>query len=252
MTIHHGVPERSPPANGRDVTRGPTGSVRPYAGRVIRVLLADDEPMIRVGVRAILATDPGMEVVAEAADGREAVELTLRYRPDIALLDVRMPRLDGLAAAEELRRAAPGTSLMMLTTFSEDEFITRALSLGVSGFVLKSGDPRELIAGIRAVSGGAAYLSPEVAHRIITHLHAGGRLDRAVKARTRLEGLTGREREVVGLVGAGLSNAEIAANLYVVEGTVKAHVSAVLAQLGLKNRVQLAILAYEAGLLDGD
>jgi DNA-binding NarL/FixJ family response regulator len=219
---------------------------------VVRVLLADDEPMIRVGVRAILATDPEMEVVAEAADGREAVALTLRHKPDIALLDIRMPRLDGLAAAEELRRVAPGTSLMMLTTFSEDEFITRALSLGVSGFVLKSGDPRELIAGVRAVSAGGAYLSPEVAHRIITHLHGGGRLDRAVKARTRLEGLTGREREVVGLVGAGLSNAEIAARLYVVEGTVKAHVSAVLTQLGLRNRVQLAILAYEAGLLDGD
>jgi DNA-binding NarL/FixJ family response regulator len=218
---------------------------------VIRVLLADDEPMIRVGVRAILATDPGMEVVAEAADGRAAVELTLRHRPDIALLDIRMPRLDGLAAAEELRRVAPGTSLMMLATFSEDEFIARALSLGVSGFVLKSGDPRELIAGIRAVSSGAAYVSPEVAHRIITHLR-GGRLYRAVTARTRLEGLTGRERGVAGLVAAGLSNAEIAARLYVVEGTVKAHVSAVLAQLGLRNRVQLAILAYQAGLLDGD
>jgi DNA-binding NarL/FixJ family response regulator len=219
---------------------------------VIRVLLADDEPMIRVGVRTILATDPGMEVVAEATDGRDAVELTLRYRPDIALLDIRMPRLDGLTAARELRRVAPGTSLMMLTTFSEDEFIARALSLGVSGFLLKSGDPRELIAGVRAVSGGGAYLSPEVAHRIITHLHASGRLDRATRARTRLEGLTGRERDVVGLVGAGLSNAEIAARLHVVEGTVKAHVSSVLSRLGLRNRVQLAILAYEAGLLDGE
>jgi DNA-binding NarL/FixJ family response regulator len=219
---------------------------------VIRVLLADDEAMIRVGVRTILATDPGLEVVAEAADGREAVELTLRHRPDIALLDIRMPRLDGLAAAQELRRVTPGTSLMMLTTFSEDEFIARALSLGVSGFVLKSGDPRELIAGVRAVAAGAAYLSPEIAHRIITHLHGGGRLDRAARAQMRLEGLTGRERDVVGLVGAGLSNAEIAARLHVVEGTVKAHVSAVLARLGLRNRVQLAILAYEAGLLDDD
>ena len=226
-------------------------SWRPYAGQVIRVLLADDEPMIRVGVRTILATDPGMEVVAEATDGRDAVELTLRYRPDVALLDIRMPRLDGLAAAKELRRLAPGTSLMMLTTFSEDEFIARALSLGVSGFLLKSGDPRELIAGVRAVSGGGAYLSPDIAHRIITYLNASGRLDRAARARTRLEGLTGRERDVVALVGAGLSNAEIAARLHVVEGTVKAHVSSVLARLGLRNRVQLAILAYEAELLDG-
>jgi DNA-binding NarL/FixJ family response regulator len=219
---------------------------------VIRVLLAEDEAMIRVGVRTILATDPGLEVVAEAADGREAVELTLRYRPDIALLDIRMPRLDGLAAAQELRRVAPGTSLMMLTTFSEDEFIARALSLGVSGFVLKSGDPRELIAGVRAVAAGGAYLSPEVARRIITRLHVGGRLGREATARSRVKSLTDRERDVVGLVGAGLSNAEIAARLHVVEGTVKAHVSAVLARLGLKNRVQLAILAYEAGLLDDD
>ena len=164
----------------------------PYAGQVIRVLLADDEAMIRAGVRTILTTDPGMKVVAEAADGRDAVELTLRHRPDIALLDIRMPRLDGLAAAKELRRVAPGTSLIMLTTFSEDEFIDRALGLGVHGFVLKSGDPRELIAGVRAVSRGGAYLSPEVAHRIITHLHGSGRLDRAARARTRLEGLTDR------------------------------------------------------------
>jgi DNA-binding NarL/FixJ family response regulator len=219
---------------------------------VIRVLLADDEAMIRVGVCTILATDPGLEVIAEAADGREAVELTLRHRPDIALLDIRMPRLDGLAAAQELRRVTPGTSLMMLTTFSEDEFIARALSLGVSGFVLKSGDPRELIAGVRAVAAGGAYLSPEVARRIITRLHVGDRLGREATARTRVKSLTDRERDVVGLVGAGLSNAEIAARLHVVEGTVKAHVSAVLARLGLKNRVQLAILAYEGGLLDDD
>jgi DNA-binding NarL/FixJ family response regulator len=219
---------------------------------VIRVLLADDEAVIRVGVRTILATDPALEVVAEAADGREAVELTLRHRPDIALLDIRMPHLDGLAAAQELRRATPATSLMMLTTFSEDEFIARALSLGVSGFVLKSGDPRELIAGVRAVAAGGAYLSPEVARRIITRLHVGDRLGREATARTRVKSLTDRERDVVGLVGAGLSNAEIAARLHVVEGTVKAHVSAVLARLGLKNRVQLAILAYEGGLLDDD
>jgi DNA-binding NarL/FixJ family response regulator len=219
---------------------------------VIRVLLADDEAVIRVGVRTILATDPALEVVAEAADGREAVELTLRHRPDIALLDIRMPHLDGLAAAQELRRATPATSLMMLTTFSEDEFIARALSLGVSGFVLKSGDPRELIAGVRAVAAGGAYLSPDVARRIITRLHVGDRLGREATARTRVKSLTDRERDVVGLVGAGLSNAEIAARLHVVEGTVKAHVSAVLARLGLKNRVQLAILAYEGGLLDDD
>ncbi|WP_328536590.1 response regulator transcription factor [Streptomyces sp. NBC_00344] len=216
----------------------------------VRVLLADDETMIRAGIRAILGADPSFEVVAEAGDGREAVELTLKHRPDVALLDIRMPRLDGLQAAEELRRTSPGTSLVMLTTFSEDEYIVRALGSGASGFLLKSGDPRELVAGIQAVAGGAAFLSPQVARRVIAHLGTG-RLSRAAGARTRLEPLTGREREVVALLGAGLSNAEIAARLHVVEGTVKAHVSAVLSRLELRNRVQLAILAYEAGLVDG-
>lgn len=217
---------------------------------MIRVLLADDEGMIRAGVRAILATDPDIEVVAEAGDGHAAVELALRHRPDVALLDIRMPRLDGLQAAAELRKKCPRTALVMLTTFSEDEYISRALSFGVSGFLLKSGDPRELIAGVRAVAEGAAFLSPQVALRVIAHLGAS-RLTRAADARAALKPLTVREREVVGLVGEGLSNGEIAARLYVVEGTVKAHVSAVLNRLGLKNRVQLAILAFEGGLVDG-
>ncbi|MEU8538851.1 response regulator transcription factor [Streptomyces sp. NPDC048717] len=220
---------------------------RPPISRV-RVLLADDETMIRAGVRAILATDPGIEVVAEAGDGHEAVALTLVHRPDVVLLDIRMPRLDGLGAAEELRRVAPGTALVVLTTFSEDAYIERALACGVSGFLLKSGDPRELIAGVRAVAEGAAFLSPAVARRVIDTL-GGARLTRAADARTRLGGLTGRERDVVALVGAGLSNQEIAARLHVVEATVKAHVSAVLGRLGLRNRVRLAILAHEAGLV---
>ncbi|MGW7369774.1 response regulator [Streptomyces sp. NPDC054841] len=216
---------------------------------MIRVLLADDEAMVRAGVKAILAADPGIEVVAEAGHGHDAVELALKHRPDVALLDIRMPRLDGLQAAEELRRTVPDTALVMLTTFSEDEYIARALGSGVSGFLLKSGDPRELIAGIRAVAEGAAFLSPEIARRVIAHVGTG-RLSKAADARARLEPLTPRERAVVALVGSGLSNGEIAGRLHVVEGTVKAHVSAVLARLGLRNRVQLAILAYEAGLVD--
>jgi DNA-binding NarL/FixJ family response regulator len=218
---------------------------------VIRVLLADDEAMIRAGVKAILAADPGIEVVAEAGDGREAVDLTLAHHPQVALLDIRMPRLDGLAAATEIRRAAPGTAVVMLTTFGEDEYIARALGEGASGFLLKSGDPRELIAGVRAVADGAAYLSPRVAHRVIDELR-DGRMTRGTAARTRTEALTERERDVLALLGAGLSNAEIGKRLFLVEGTVKSYVSAILTRLGVRNRVQAAIVAYEAGLVPSD
>ncbi|MFC6884467.1 MULTISPECIES: response regulator [Actinomadura] len=216
---------------------------------MIRVLLADDEAMIRAGVRAILSADPGIEVVAEAGDGREAVALTQSHRPDVVLLDIRMPRLDGLAAATELRRTAPETGVIILTTFGEDEYIARALSGGASGFLLKSGDPHELLAGVHAVAGGAAYLSPKVAHRVITEL-SGGRMEHGAEARRRTAALTPREREVLALLGSGLSNAEIAGRLHVVEGTVKAYVSAILTRLEVRNRVQAAIVAYEAGLVD--
>jgi DNA-binding NarL/FixJ family response regulator len=218
---------------------------------MIRVLLADDEAMVRAGVRAILGSDEAIDVVAEAADGLEAVELVHRHRPDVAVLDIRMPRLDGLAAGAEIRRTAPGTAVVMLTTFSEDAYIAKALGDGASGFLLKSGDPRELIAGLKAVADGAAYLSPKIAHRVIAELGggAGGRMTRAAAAKEQVDVLSPREREVLALVGAGLSNAEIAGRLFLVEGTVKAYVSAVLTRLGVKNRVQAAIVAYEAGLV---
>ncbi|MFJ8933646.1 MULTISPECIES: response regulator transcription factor [unclassified Streptomyces] len=220
----------------------------PGAGRRIRVLLADDEAMIRAGVGAILAAGGDFEIVAEAADGREAVRLAQAHRPDVALLDIRMPRLDGLAAAEEITATVPGTAVAMLTTFSEDAYVARALGGGATGFLLKSGDPHELMAGVRAVADGAAFLSPKVARHVIDGL-GGGRLTREAAARQRVEALTPREREVLGLVGAGLSNPEIADRLHLVEGTVKAYVSAVLERLEVKNRVQAAIVAYEAGLL---
>lgn len=218
---------------------------------MIRVLLADDEGMVRAGVRAILAAAPDIEVVAEAGDGREAVELARAHRPDVALLDIRMPVLDGLEAAAEMRRAAPDVAVVMLTTFSEDDYISRALDSGASGFLLKSGDPYELMAAVRAVRGGAAYLSPVIAQRVIRQV-SGGRMGRQAAARERIAVLSPREREVLALVGAGLSNAEIGERLFLVEGTVKAYVSAVLSRLDVRNRVQAAILAYEAGLVGGD
>lgn len=215
---------------------------------MIRVLLADDEAMIRAGVGAILATDPEIAVVAEAGDGREAIDLSLAHRPDVALLDIRMPRLDGLAAGAEILRAMPEVAVAFLTTFADDAYLHRALDDGAQGFLLKSGSPRELIAGIHAVAGGGAYLSPKVAARVIEKLRSTG-LSRATTARAKVGVLTQREREILALLGAGLSNAQIANRLTIVEGTVKGHVSAILARLDLSNRVQAAVLAHEADLV---
>ncbi|MDF5754457.1 response regulator transcription factor [Spongiactinospora sp. TRM90649] len=220
-------------------------------GGPIRVLLADDEAMIRAGVRAILAADSGIEVVAEAADGREAVNLAVEHRPDIVLLDIRMPRLDGLAAAAELRTAAPDVAVVMLTTFGEDEYVARALDEGADGFLLKAADPRELIFGVRAVASGAAYLSPAITRKVIAHLGTG-ELSRTTRARARADTLTPREREVLTLLGRGMSNQDIGRELFLSEGTVKSHVSAILFRLSLNNRVQAAILAHEAGLTNDD
>ncbi|MFC8695576.1 response regulator [Streptomyces parvus] len=209
------------------------------------MLIADDEAMVRAGVRAILARDPHVEVVAEASDGREAIALTRRYQPDVVLMDVQMPGLDGLTAAARLHRESATVGVIMLTTFGQDEYVTRALEEGADGFLLKADDPRELLNGVRAVGAGGAYLSPRVAGRVI----AGMRAHRAAHPHRSLDRLTEREREVLAGLGTGLSNAEIASRLHLVEGTVKAHVSAVLAKLGARNRVEAAIAAYEAGLV---
>jgi DNA-binding NarL/FixJ family response regulator len=218
---------------------------------VVRVVLADDEPLTRAGILAVLGAEPDFDVVAEAADGREAVELVQAHRPDVALLDIMMPGLDGLSAAAEIHRTVPATGVIMLTTFSEDEHIARAFDGGASGFLLKTGDPRELFAGIRAVAGGAAYLSPKIAQWAIRRV-SGERRSSAARARELVDGLTAREREVLALVGAGLPNAEIARRLHVVEGTVKVFVSAILRHLRVPNRVRAAIIAHEAGLVERD
>lgn len=216
---------------------------------MIRVLLADDEGMIRAGARAILSADPEIEVVAEAADGRQAVELVRRHRPDVALLDVQMPQLDGLDAASEILRSDTPTAVVILTTFGNDDYISRALSDGASGFLLKSGDPRELIAAVHAVAEGAAYLSPEAARRVINGLPSSRTAGQRA-AYEQIGKLSGREREVLGLLGAGLSNAQIARRLHLVEGTVKTHVSSIFTRLAVGNRVQAAIIAHEAGLIE--
>ncbi|BET45357.1 response regulator transcription factor [Kitasatospora aureofaciens] len=219
---------------------------------MIRVLIADDEPMIRAGVRAVLATDPDIDVVAEAADGRDAVELVRRHRPAVAVLDIRMPSVNGIDAAAEIRATVPDTSVIMLTTFGEDDYILEALGGGAAGFLIKSGEPEELVAGVRAVAEGAAYLSPKVAARVVAHLAAtgaGALAGRRSAARRRVAELTAREGEVLALLGGGLSNGQIARRLHVVEGTVKAHVSSILARLGVDNRAAAAVVAHEAGII---
>ncbi|CAM5703939.1 response regulator [Streptomyces aurantiogriseus] len=219
---------------------------------MIRVLIADDEPMIRAGVRAVLATDPGIEVVAEAVDGRDAVELVRRHRPAVAVLDIRMPGINGIEAAAEIRGTVPTTRVIMLTTFGEDDYILQALGGGAAGFLIKSGEPEELITGVRAVAEGAAYLSPKVAARVVAHLAATGAgtlAGRRSAARDRVAALTAREQEVLAFLGGGLSNGQIARRLRVVEGTVKAHVSSILARLGVDNRAAAAVVAHEAGVV---
>lgn len=221
--------------------------MRGEPSRMVRVLLADDEAMIRAGVGSILATDPGIEVVAEASDGREAVEMTSAHRPDVVLMDIRMPVMNGLDAATEIRRTVPGTGVVVLTTFGEEEYVARALSGGADGFLLKSGDPRELVLGVRAVAEGGAYLSPKVARRVLDTLEHDRSTER-LRAVERVGTLTDREREVLALLGAGLSNGEIGNRLFLVEGTVKGHVSTILQRLGVRNRVEAAVLAHEADL----
>jgi DNA-binding NarL/FixJ family response regulator len=215
---------------------------------MIRVLIADDEAMMRAGVRSILESDAEIEVVFEAANGREAIDGTQRHRPDVAVLDIRMPVLDGLSAATEIAATVPGTRIVMLTTFGEDDYIERALGGGALGFLLEAADPRELIAGVRAVSEGGAYLSPDIARRVIAPYREGDRA-RSAEARDSAAALTDREREVLALLGAGASNAEIGMRLHLVEGTVKGYVSTILAKLGVRNRVEAAVLAYRAGIV---
>lgn len=214
----------------------------------VRVVIADDEPLIRAGIRMILISDPDIEVVAEAANGREAIDLARAHAADVLLLDIQMPVLDGLSALPELRRAAPSTRVIVLTTFGERENVLRALEHGGAGFLLKDTAPAELIRAVRAAAAGDAYLSPAATRHVVEQLASGREAARAEEARARLTALSEREREVLALLGEGLSNADAGRRLHMSEATVKTYVSRILAKLGCENRVQAALLARDAGL----
>jgi DNA-binding NarL/FixJ family response regulator len=215
---------------------------------VIKVLVADDEPLIRAGIRMILTSADDIAVVAEAANGREALDLARAHAVDVVLLDIQMPVMDGLTALAELPRAAPGAHALILTTFGERENVLRAVAAGGAGFLLKDTAPGELIQAVRAAAGGNAFLSPAATRHIVDSLAAGRATARGEAARTRLAVLTEREREVVDLLGEGLSNADAGARLHMSEATVKTYVSRILSKLGCDNRVQAALLARDAGL----
>ncbi|MEU6877531.1 response regulator transcription factor [Streptomyces sp. NPDC046712] len=218
------------------------------AGQRIRVVIADDEPLIRAGIRMILTSDQDIEVVAEAANGREAVEQARAHAADVVLLDIQMPVLDGLSALPELRRAAPATKVIVLTTFGERENVLRALEHGGAGFLLKDTAPAELIRAVRAAAAGDAYLSPAATRHVVEQLASGREVARAERARGRVAALSEKEREVLALLGEGLSNADAGRRLHMSEATVKTYVSRILAKLGCENRVQAALLARDAGL----
>ncbi|MET9695426.1 response regulator transcription factor [Streptomyces sp. NPDC006529] len=215
---------------------------------MIRVVIADDEPLIRAGIRMILTSAPDIEVVAEAANGREAVELARSHAPDVVLLDIQMPVMDGLSALGELVRAAPSAHALILTTFGERENVLRALSHGSAGFLLKDSAPAELIGAVRAAAAGDAYLSPAATRHVVDQLASGQRAGRGEDARRRVAALSERERGVLALLGEGLSNADAGRRLHMSEATVKTYVSRILAKLECENRVQAALLARDAGL----
>ncbi|QII08699.1 response regulator transcription factor [Rhodococcoides fascians A25f] len=212
----------------------------------MRILIADDEPLVRAGIIGILGTEPDLNVVCEAATGREALDMARSRLLDAAVLDIRMPELSGLEVLRELRRDNSTLPCLIVTTFGEDDYVSEAMNCGADGFVLKSGDPRELILAVRAVSEGGAFFSPAVARRLLTD-SVVVRLDRKVQAQNAFRSLTTREQNVIQLIGRGMSNSDIAAELHLAEGTVKVHITSILRTTGARNRVEAALIAVHAG-----
>jgi DNA-binding NarL/FixJ family response regulator len=218
---------------------------------VISVLVADDQPLLRRGFRMIIEAQDGLTVAGEAGDGAEAVDLARRCQPDVVLMDIRMPGTDGIEATRLITASEPGVRVLVLTTFDVDEYAFGALRAGASGFLLKDARPGELVAAIRTVASGDAVVSPRVTRRLLEEYAPVLPVSDAQQASRypRLSALTERERKVLAAVAQGLSNTEIAAALYVSETTVKSHVGRILAKLGLRDRVQIVVLAYESGLV---
>ncbi|PRX96118.1 LuxR family two component transcriptional regulator [Allonocardiopsis opalescens] len=220
------------------------------ADDVIRVLVVDDDALVRAGLSTLLGADPGLELAGEAADGEQAVAQARRLRPDVVLMDIRMPRMDGLAATEALRGSGSTVPVIVLTTFDTDAHVLRALRVGANSFLLKDTRPRDILDAVRRVAAGETVLSPSAVARLVDHVvrrdPAEERRRRTEAARSALDGLTAREREVAVAVGEGGSNAEIAAGLHMSVPTVKTYVSRILAKLGCANRVQVAILVHES------
>lgn len=217
----------------------------------IRLLIVDDDPLVRAGLTLMLGGAEDIEIVGEAADGSGVGRLAQELRPDVVLMDIRMPHVDGLTATETLRARPDAPEVIVLTTFHADEQVLRALRAGAAGFVLKDTPPAEIVAAVRQVANGDPVLSPAVMRQLMTQVSSAAPGDRAARARARIALLAEREREVAVAVGRGHSNAEISARLYLSVPTVKTHVSRVLAKLDLNNRVQIALLVHDAGLLDG-
>jgi DNA-binding NarL/FixJ family response regulator len=217
----------------------------------ITVLIADDQAMIRSGLRAIIESEPGMKVVGEAGDGTEAVEAVRRLRPDVALMDIRMPRLDGVAATRALLRgAAPvPTKILILTTFHLDAYVTEALRAGASGFLLKEATADQLTEAVRVIAAGEAILAPSVTRRLLEQMAAADPAAAGDGGQRIRDLLSAREVDVLLLVARGLSNAEIGATLHLAETTVKSHVQSMLGKLGVRDRLQAAVAAYDAGLV---